>query len=75
MNVTHLQKEENFVRDAMNNAVLGIGSRNQSVYPKALRTAQNIGRVEVDYGDNSCRALDVVKHLNSDRMKTKHGFI
>ena len=30
-----------------------------------------IGKVDVDYGDNSCKALDAGMHLNSPRIKSK----
>lgn len=66
-----LQSEENFVRDAMNNALYAIGCRSRALHKRALAIAKKIGRVEVDYGDNSCQAVDVVKHLSSDRVKAK----
>lgn len=66
-----LQSEENFVRDAMNNALYAIGCRSKKLHTRALAAAKKIGRVEVDYGDNSCQAVDVVKHLTSDRIKAK----
>jgi 3-methyladenine DNA glycosylase AlkD len=66
-----LQQEENFVKDAMNNALIMIGSRSKQLNEKALEAARSIGRVEVDYGDNSCQVMDAVQHLNSDRIKKK----
>ena len=69
--LNNLQKEENFVKDAMNNALIMIGSRSKNLHSKALSAAHTIGTVEVDYGDNSCKALDAVMHLNSDRIKKK----
>jgi len=68
---SRLRVEENFVKDAMNNALLAIGTRSSGLHKKALSAAKKIGRVEVDYGDNSCQALDVVKHLQSPRIKQK----
>jgi len=67
----NLQKEENFVKDAMNNALIMIGSRSKNLHGKALSAAAFIGVVDVDYGDNSCKALDANMHLNSDRIKNK----
>lgn len=66
-----LQSEENFVRDAMNNALLRMGMRSKELHKTCLDAAQKIGKVEVDYGDNSCEAVDVVKHLSSDRLMSK----
>lgn len=68
-----LQGEENFVRDCMNNALLAMGSMNAELHEKAMQVALAIGPVVVDYGDNACQALDVVKHLSSPRIKSKVG--
>ena len=64
-----LQSEDNFVRDAMNNALLMIGQRNKELNKRAIEAAKNIGKVEVDYGDNSCQARDWLKHLTGDRVQ------
>lgn len=66
-----LQQEENFVKDAMNNALLTIGMRNKELNRKCIGVAKKIGQVHVDYGDNSCQAIDVVKHLTSERILKK----
>ena len=66
-----LQQEENLVRDAMNNALIGIGQRSKALNVRALEVARSIGKVEVDYGDNSCEALDGVKHLSMERLQNK----
>jgi 3-methyladenine DNA glycosylase AlkD len=70
---TDIHSEENFIKDAMNNAVLGIGRRNATLHQKALEVAKENGVIEVDYGDNSCQALDVTKHLNSPLVRKKLG--
>lgn len=66
-----IQEEENFVKDAMNNALLKIGERSKALNEKAIGVAKSIGRIEVDYGDNSCRPVDVVKHLSSEKVQKK----
>jgi len=66
-----LQGESNFVKDQMNNALFAIGKRSSSLHRASLEAAKQIGKVEVDYGDNSCEALDVVKHLSSERILGK----
>jgi 3-methyladenine DNA glycosylase AlkD len=56
--------EENWVKDAMNVALMGIGKRNLKLNQEAIKVAKNVGRVDVDYGDdNSCEPLEVLKHL------------
>ena len=67
--------EENLVKDAMNNALIAIGSHSKSLNRKALPIAEKIGKVEVDYGDNSCEALDAVKHLTTPKLIEKLGVI
>lgn len=66
-----LQKEENFVKDAMNGSLLSIGMRNKNLNHKSVEVAKKIGRVEVDYGDNSCEAVDCLKHLTGERVQGK----
>jgi 3-methyladenine DNA glycosylase AlkD len=66
-----LQKEDNFVKDAMNNALFTIGKRNLELNQLALKVAQKIGKVEVDYGDNSCQAIDCIRNLNTPYLQNK----
>jgi 3-methyladenine DNA glycosylase AlkD len=68
-----LQGEENFVKDAMNAALFAIGKRSEELNTLALEAAKRIGKVTVDYGDNSCQALDVVAHLTSDRKRKNYN--
>lgn len=67
----YLQKEENMVKDSMNNSIFTIGMRNKNLNQKAIAVAKKIGKVEVDYGDNSCEAIDCIKHLTGDRVQKK----
>ncbi|MCA0388130.1 MAG: DNA alkylation repair protein [Bacteroidetes bacterium] len=68
-----INSEENFVKDAMNNCLLGLGQINKELNEKAVAVAKRIGKVVVDYGDNSCEAPDCVKHLTSPRLQAKLG--
>ena len=64
--------EEMWVREAMNGALLGIGKRNIKLNRAAIRAVKDMGRVDIDYGDdNSCEPVDVLKHLTSDYLKEK----
>lgn len=63
-----IQSEENFVKDQMNYALFGLGKMTKALHTKALAVAKKIGKVDVDYGDNSCEAPDCVKHLTSPRV-------
>ncbi|MCB0285314.1 MAG: DNA alkylation repair protein [Calditrichaeota bacterium] len=66
-----LQTEENFVKDGMNSALLMIGQRSKPLYERSVAAARAIGKVTVDYGDNSCQAMDVLAHLTGDRIRKK----
>ncbi|MCK6605880.1 MAG: DNA alkylation repair protein [Ignavibacteriaceae bacterium] len=64
-----LQGEENFVKDAMNNALYGIGRINKNLNARVIEAAKKIGKISVDYGDNSCEPLDILKHLTNERIQ------
>jgi 3-methyladenine DNA glycosylase AlkD len=66
-----IHDEPNWIRDAMNGSMLSIGKRSINLHSKTLAAAEAIGRVDVDYGDNSCEAVDIVKHMNSDYLLKK----
>ncbi|NKB88974.1 MAG: DNA alkylation repair protein [Acidobacteria bacterium] len=58
----HLQQIEarihvspNWVRYAMNNALINIGVRNKTLERRAVAAANRIGKVEVDHGVTSCK--------------------
>ena len=70
-----LSSEENFIKDAMNSALWAMGIRSTVLHARALPIAREIGTVEVDYGDNSCEAIHVVKHLTSPRIQVKFGIV
>ena len=76
--IDHIQNaihgEEMWVRESMAGALMGIGKRNKKLNKAAVRAAKAIGPIDIDYGaDNSCEALDVLKHLTSDHLKKKLG--
>ncbi len=68
-----IHKEDNWVKDAMNASLLGIGKRSARLNKTAIRAAKSIGPVQIDYGDNDCQPLDLVKHLTSDYVRNKLG--
>lgn len=48
----------NAERDAMNQAVIAVGCRNQPLRKAALAAAKRIGKVEIDHGDTACKTPD-----------------
>lgn len=48
----------NWVRDAMNSALIAIGVRNPALTEAALKVAKAIGKVAVDHSETSCETRD-----------------
>lgn len=53
-----IHERPNWVRDAMNSALIAIGVRNPALTQTALKVAKRIGKVEVDHGETSCETRD-----------------
>lgn len=57
----HVQK--NRVRDAMNNALIAIGSRNHLLKGQAMAIAAKMGQVQVDHGNTACKTPDAAAYI------------
>lgn len=55
---TGIHAQKNRVREAMNNALMAIGLRDEHLQEKALAVAKAIGPVEVDHGETNCQTPD-----------------
>lgn len=55
---------KNRVRDAMNNALIAIGIRNDALEEQALAAAGRIGKVEVDHGETGCKTPDAAEYIH-----------
>jgi len=53
----------NAERQAMNMAVIAIGGRSPALRRAATAAARRIGKVEVDYGDTSCKTPDAASYI------------
>jgi 3-methyladenine DNA glycosylase AlkD len=53
----------NYVRDAMNSALIAIGLRSPALQAAALAAAARIGKVEVDHGKTSCKTPDAAVYI------------
>jgi 3-methyladenine DNA glycosylase AlkD len=58
-----IQQQKNRVREAMNNALIAIGVRNEALQEKALSAAKAIGLVEVDHGETNCKTPDAAAYI------------
>ena len=54
---------KNWMKYAMNNAVISIGGRNSRLQRKAIAAAKRIGKVEVDHGETVCKTPDAVSYI------------
>jgi 3-methyladenine DNA glycosylase AlkD len=64
-----IAKEDNWVREAMNYVLIYVGGRNKSLSKTALKAAETIGKVEIDYGESSCQAPDAVAYIKKAQEK------
>ena len=54
---------ENWVRYAMNNALISIGVRNPKLEKIAVAAAVRIGTVEVDHGETGCKTPEAASYI------------
>lgn len=57
-----IHKAPNRKREAMNHAVIAIGSR-PSMKQAAIKAAKAIGKVEIDHGETSCKTPDAIAYI------------
>ena len=60
---SRIPTSKNWVKYAMNNALINIGVRNPKLEKKAIAAAKRIGKVEIDHGDTSCKTPDAVGYI------------
>jgi 3-methyladenine DNA glycosylase AlkD len=63
--------ERNRVREAMNRALIAIGTRSAALEEAAVAAARRIGPVQVDHGDTSCKTPDAETYIRKARAKRK----
>lgn len=65
--VRDIHSRKNWVRDAMNTALIAIGIRNEALEAAARAAATTIGKVHVDHGETNCKTPDAIAYI----QKTK----
>ena len=58
-----IHTSKNWVKYAMNNALINIGVRNPALEKKAVAAAKRMGTVEVDHGETSCKTPDAAAYI------------
>lgn len=67
-----IHDQEQWVREAMKAALMGIGKRNKTLNQAAITCAQSIGPIGFDDPPkNGCEPFNPLKHLTSDYLKRK----
>jgi 3-methyladenine DNA glycosylase AlkD len=69
----HIHKAPNCVRSSMNGFIIAAGSYVASLTEKALRIADQIGKVSVDVGDTACKVPDARAYIEKVKNKGKIG--
>jgi len=58
-----IHTSKNWVKYAMNNALINIGVRNPALQKKATAAAKRIGGVDVDHGETGCKTPDAAAYI------------
>ncbi len=66
-----IHQRQNRVREAMNNTLIAIGSRNSALQEKALAVAEKIGEVYVDHGETACKTPEAVSYIHKTVQRKK----
>ena len=64
-----IHEQKNWVKEAMNGALIAIGSRDQHLEARALAAAAVIGIVNVDQGDTYCKTPDAAAYIKKMRAR------
>lgn len=66
-----IHSAKNRVRDAMNSALIAIGSRSDVLEETAIAAARRIGTVEVDHGATGCKTPDAEPYIRKTRARQR----
>ena len=66
-----IQNASNWVKEGQNYALIAIGCRNQALNTEALKVADTIGIITVDYSNTSCKTTDAFKILSSEKIQQR----
>ena len=63
-----VQREQNWVKEAMNYALIAIGSRNKHLNRLSVALARRVGIIEVDYGMSACQTPNALVKLTAQKL-------
>lgn len=65
----HIHQSPDRVKEAMNSALIAIGSRNPALRGPAIAAAGRIGKVAVDHGETSCKTPDAIGYIEKTHAR------
>ena len=68
---TEIHEAKNRVRDAMNSALIAIGSRSDELEQRTLEVAERVGKVEVDHGETGCKTPLAASYIPKSREQMR----
>ncbi len=68
---TRIHDAKNRVRDAMNSALIAIGSRSDELEREALEVAERVGKVDVDHGETGCKTPAATSYIPKSRERVR----
>jgi len=67
-----INKSANRAKEAMNNALIAIGMRNNKLRERILEAADKIGDIEIDYGKTRCKTHHIRECLNKKNKNKRY---
>ncbi|MED3038454.1 DNA alkylation repair protein [Bacillus tropicus] len=67
----NIHNEKNRKKEAMNRALIAIGIRNEDLERLAIEIAREIGKVQVDHGETSCKTPDAEPYIKKARERAE----
>ena len=64
-----IHRSPNWVRYAMNNALIAIGVYKPALRKKAIEAAKRIGKVEVDHGETYCKTPEAASYIEKTSQR------
>lgn len=55
----------------MNRALIAVGVRNEALEQQAIEISREVGKVEVDHGETSCKTPDAEPYIKKARERAE----
>lgn len=68
----NIHSESNRAKHAMNMTLISIGIYREDMREMAIKTAEKIGKVDVDHGETSCKTPDAIPYIEKAVKRQKN---